>query len=313
MASMPARATRFLLALRRTVPRRTAWVLSTHRAPITCRCWRRIVARMERGRLVEQGALPRGQPSVVTRTRRSAAARTACASRQAARSAPRAAAACRTRKSVSRRTSCHWYFRLVTVARPALARQRREWLRQVHADRDALWRLVASVGRRAATRRRRRHADRGLEVAASDWYRRNCRPRMRRPAAASRRSWSPDCIPALGSTHCRRHASDRRLATRDQRLEPRAARAARRARELSYGQLRRALVARAFVAPRRLYLLDEPFDGLDAQARQQLSSRLEVVRQQRRDDRAGNAPSEDVPRVGHRTVCSMRAPDAHRW
>jgi molybdate transport system ATP-binding protein len=38
----------------------------------------------------------------------------------------------------------------------------------------------------------------------------------------------------------------------------------RRARELSYGQLRLVLLARAIVAPRRLLLLDEAFDGLDA-------------------------------------------------
>jgi molybdate transport system ATP-binding protein len=38
---------------------------------------------------------------------------------------------------------------------------------------------------------------------------------------------------------------------------------ARRARDLSYGQLRLALFARATVARRRLLLLDEPFDGLD--------------------------------------------------
>jgi len=36
----------------------------------------------------------------------------------------------------------------------------------------------------------------------------------------------------------------------------------RRARELSYGQLRLVLFARAFVARRRVLLLDEPFDGL---------------------------------------------------
>jgi molybdate transport system ATP-binding protein len=41
----------------------------------------------------------------------------------------------------------------------------------------------------------------------------------------------------------------------------------RRARELSYGQLRRALLARALIAQRSLLLLDEPFDGLDAEAR----------------------------------------------
>jgi molybdate transport system ATP-binding protein len=51
--------------------------------------------------------------------------------------------------------------------------------------------------------------------------------------------------------------------------------ATRQARELSYGQLRLALVARAFVRARRLWLLDEPFDGLDAGARQQLRARLD--------------------------------------
>jgi molybdate transport system ATP-binding protein len=53
--------------------------------------------------------------------------------------------------------------------------------------------------------------------------------------------------------------------------------ASRRARELSYGQLRLTLVARAFVRTRRLYLLDEPFDGLDLAARNHLRHRLDAA------------------------------------
>jgi molybdate transport system ATP-binding protein len=48
----------------------------------------------------------------------------------------------------------------------------------------------------------------------------------------------------------------------------------RRARQLSYGQLRRALVARALIMDRRLLLLDEPFDGLDASARDIVAARV---------------------------------------
>jgi molybdate transport system ATP-binding protein len=48
----------------------------------------------------------------------------------------------------------------------------------------------------------------------------------------------------------------------------------RRARELSYGQLRLALFARATVMPRRLLLLDELFDGLDPKTRARLTQLL---------------------------------------
>jgi len=71
----------------------------------------------------------------------------------------------------------------------------------------------------------------------------------------------------------RRHAQ---RALREWRIDEFAT---RRARELSYGQLRLALAARAFIRPRQVYLLDEPFDGLDATACLRLHARLdEAVR-----------------------------------
>lgn len=51
----------------------------------------------------------------------------------------------------------------------------------------------------------------------------------------------------------------------------------RRARQVSYGQLRLALLARALVRPRRLLLLDEPYDGLDARSRAIMSRAVEAA------------------------------------
>ncbi len=50
----------------------------------------------------------------------------------------------------------------------------------------------------------------------------------------------------------------------------------RTVRELSYGQMRRLLFARAFVGAPRLLLLDEPFAGVDAQTRQILLGVIEA-------------------------------------
>jgi molybdate transport system ATP-binding protein len=56
-----------------------------------------------------------------------------------------------------------------------------------------------------------------------------------------------------------------------------AALAGRRARQVSYGQLRLALLARALVLPRRLLLLDEPFDGLDPTARARVRALVDAA------------------------------------
>jgi len=53
--------------------------------------------------------------------------------------------------------------------------------------------------------------------------------------------------------------------------------ASRQLRELSYGQLRRVLFARAWVGRPALLLLDEPFSGLDAATREDLQHELEAL------------------------------------
>jgi ABC-type molybdenum transport system ATPase subunit/photorepair protein PhrA len=82
--------------------------------------------------------------------------------------------------------------------------------------------------------------------------------------------------------------------------------AARRARELSYGQLRLALVARAFVRSRRLWLLDEPFDGLDAESRQQLRARLDGAVRRGATVLVATHHEEDVPAYVTRVLTLRR-------
>ncbi|MET0291351.1 MAG: ATP-binding cassette domain-containing protein, partial [Steroidobacteraceae bacterium] len=50
----------------------------------------------------------------------------------------------------------------------------------------------------------------------------------------------------------------------------------RTVRELSYGQMRRVLFARAFVNSPRIWLLDEPFAGIDAHTRRDLQAVIEA-------------------------------------
>ena len=69
-------------------------------------------------------------------------------------------------------------------------------------------------------------------------------------------------------------AADQRAALRALRRFDLAGFGERTLRELSYGQARRVLFARAFVNEPRLLLLDEPFAGIDAATRKALLAQV---------------------------------------
>jgi molybdate transport system ATP-binding protein len=91
--------------------------------------------------------------------------------------------------------------------------------------------------------------------------------------------------------------------------------ATRHARALSYGQLRAVLAARAFIRPRRLYLLDEPFDGLDEQARLRLRTTLDGAAKKGATVVMASHHADDVPPYVHRALRLRRgrAPVAEAW
>jgi molybdate transport system ATP-binding protein len=72
--------------------------------------------------------------------------------------------------------------------------------------------------------------------------------------------------------------------------------ARRRPRELSYGQLRRALIARAMAADARILLLDEPLTGLDPGQRAMMKRLLAQLMKRRLTLVAAVHHAEDLPR-----------------
>jgi molybdate transport system ATP-binding protein len=91
-------------------------------------------------------------------------------------------------------------------------------------------------------------------------------------------------------------AADARAARRWLGFFKLASAAGRRPRELSYGQLRRALFARALAGEPRILLLDEPLTGLDPRQQAAMKRMLERLMAQGRTLVMAVHHAEDLPR-----------------
>jgi len=91
-------------------------------------------------------------------------------------------------------------------------------------------------------------------------------------------------------------ARDRQAAARWIKFFRLRSMSARRPRELSYGQLRRALIARALTGGARILLLDEPLTGLDPRQRAAVKGLLERLMRQQVTVVMAVHHAEDLPR-----------------
>jgi ABC-type molybdenum transport system ATPase subunit/photorepair protein PhrA len=72
--------------------------------------------------------------------------------------------------------------------------------------------------------------------------------------------------------------------------------------ELSYGQARKVLIARALVNAPRLLILDEVFDGLDAEARAELAGVFQQIAAQTSVLLVTHHAEDILPFITHRLV-----------
>jgi molybdate transport system ATP-binding protein len=289
----------FLLALRRAVSQRTAWILSTHRhfaSPLG----NTHTARMDSGRLVRVPsfqALPAaGTASLAARQRAVRGHRTlrGVEGSQVVRPLLRLKAARVFRDgqlvigrfSWTLRAGEHWH---VTGANGS---GKSTFMALLYGD---LWPALGGVLERGG----QPHSGRCV-TPIEDWKRSVglVSPELQAAYAATGCTVEEILVSGLHSSiglDALPTARESRIVQRSLRDWNLGAYAQRRARELSYGQLRLVLVARAFITRRRLYLLDEPFDGLDALARELVRSRLDAIRSAGATVVIATHHAEDVP------------------
>lgn len=307
----------FLRALQRAVPPHTTWVLSSHRRADVEEVGATHLARIAGGRL--QG--PVAAMPVTARTKRAAAT-------DGARLAPRPPTSTRTRRAS---------FATVTSVRPSrrtgddvlLGIERAAVYRDEHAviapfdwvlHQGEHWRLRGRNGAGKSTLMAMLYGDlwprhggtlRRRWPAVEDWKRRVglVSPELHATYAAT--GCTVDEIVASGlhdsiGLNVRPTPAERRRVRGELRAWGLAALASRHARELSYGQLRLVLVARAFVRARRLYLLDEPCDGLDLESKSKLHTRLDAAVRRGATLVIASHHEEDVPTYVRRDLTLRR-------